>query len=231
MRVVEDSGGFNWTVTNDPMYLELVDCFIIQRVKSNQFVTNLDGQNVSFQLSAHLIPDELLRDLYHWDRVCAPYFRHNRSNVQLAICVKSSASINIVPKLKLLANNGSWYDLPMNWFGENGTTRDKQFFAATKFIDYLTLQQNYCSNTSITVRCTLSPKVSLLSKIAEFNVSRNICDANVIQAIITSKVINSSAMKKACLEHLAKKSKHNVLTFPGIDQLDEELTAKVLDNV
>lgn len=230
-RIYAASGDISWTpdipgyiyqslMSSDPWN------FI---VTSHPFVTQMNGQNVTFMLRFAVLPDTWLRDVYiehDSPSLKTIYGCHSQTGDRVAICVKSSNPIELVPKLKLIANHGSWYNMPVNWYGRNGTTKDKQFFGSTKLIDITTLVGNYMVNGEVMIRCTLV--VETLKELAGIEVSKNISDVNVVDAFIIAKAINSVPIKDACLNHLAGKTEADLLTLPCIDKLHSDLLAEVL---
>lgn len=153
MSAVEQfSGGVQWTTD---------DIFSGTLSKSDPFIMHFNGQDVSFTLSAVFLPPQDLQYMYKWhvEHISGTSLRSKGyANQQVAIYVKSSIPIDLVPKLELMDNDWSWCNLPISWMGPDGTTCDKMFFGSTKFMDNVILKDAYTTNGKLKVKCTI-PKV------------------------------------------------------------------------
>lgn len=239
--VVTFDGGANWTLPDafnqnlmpNDHYGQLV-------VKSHQFIILVDDREVVFRFyaaSMHKMQliDGTLNYMYNRHASQGEYpdsysWLAYRKAEELGFFVETSSPIDFVPELYLMAKDESWYKLPMNWFGKDGTTPDQMFFGSVNFMDNGKLLSEYVPNRGITISCCLPDEVKALKTLAEIDVMKNISDATLVKALISSKVINSALIKQACLNHVVEKTKANVLALPGIDQLDSELAAELLAN-
>lgn len=140
--------GANWTVTN---------VFSGKLSKSKPFTVHTNGQAATFTLSAGFMPVEYFKCMQMWH--CLPdgyQFETMFTDKQVAIYVRSSSDTELVPKLALKANDGSWYSLPINWLGSDGTTSDKRFFGSVKFMANVKIRNQYMANDKLKVKFTMA---------------------------------------------------------------------------
>lgn len=148
--VVSFNGGFNWTIK---------DALSGVLNKSEPFIVDINGEEVTFSLSSANVPAEYLDQMYHQTtaRHGQQLFRTGYRGQQVAIYVQSLTPVDLVPTLELLEDDGSWYNLPINWIGPDGIDSDKMFFGSTKFMANDKLRDEYMKNDHLTIKCTLIP--------------------------------------------------------------------------
>lgn len=146
------NGGVTWTING---------VFSGKLNKSRPFVLQSNGEDVTFTLTSAYVAScylELMSE-FHMRGDGSTLFLSDKLDRQVAICFRSQIPIHVVPNLQLMANNGLWINLPVNWFGPNGTTSDKLFFGSTKFLHNGTLRDYYMANNYLKVKFTLVPSL------------------------------------------------------------------------
>lgn len=146
----------NWTITD----VLIGRRFFWTLKKSEQFIQRVNGQWLSLALSAGLLPDNYLMYIYGWfenERDGQTLLLQDLEYRKIAICVKTSSPIDVVPNLELMDDNGSWVNMPINWYGHDGNTHDKMFFGSTNLLDEGRLRAQFLQNNSLMIKCTIVP--------------------------------------------------------------------------
>lgn len=161
-EVEHHSGSVYWTIKI------VFDSLRLQ--KSKPFIMQVAGQSVTFTLSAANVsaPYLYVMQKVHDTHVDGQQFCiQNWIQPQVAIYLKSNLKVNLdfVPKLELMANNGSWYNLPINWFGRNGTTSDQLFFGSILLMSNGRLRDEYLINDQLKIKLTV-PATGLVKLVA-----------------------------------------------------------------